>query len=138
MKNEDRSDSNRVHRHSFRMTKQEYDRFLELFEQSGAPTKTKLITGLLSGKPFRVIKTDPVKHKYYEQLCDYYRRVRIYTGNYNRLTMMINRTTDERRMRYLLSELQDESAKLCDVMSKIVSNNDEFKKLWLAESNGGI
>ena len=134
MKTENEGGSNREHRFTFRLNEEEYNRFMYLLEQSGAKSKTHFITNMLFDREFRVVKTDIEKHKYYVKLCDYYRQFRGVANNYNQVTKAIHKTFDERKARYLLKELREESARMGDLMGKIFANTEEFKQLWLSES----
>ncbi len=134
MKEETAPTTNREHRYTFRLTEEENNRFLARFEQSGAHTKTKFILGMLFDREFRVVKTDIEKHKYYVKLSDYYRQFRGLANNYNQVTKRIHTIFDDRTARAMLRELREISAKIGDLMGRIFANTEEFKKLWLSES----
>lgn len=124
---------NRIYLHSFRLTEEENNRFLALVEQSGARSKTHFIVNKMFNREFRVVKTDIEKHKYYLKLSDFYRQFRGLANNYNQVTKRIHTVFDERKARYLLKELRQESARMGDLMSKIFANTEEFKELWISE-----
>ncbi len=133
MNEESRVGSNREYRYTFRLSEEENARFLALFEQSGAHTKTRFILGMLFDREFRVVKTDIEKHKFYMKLCDYYRQFRGLANNYNQTTKAIHRAFDERRARYLLRNLRTDTAHLGEVLGRVLQLTEEFKQLWLSE-----
>ncbi len=136
MKEETAPATNREYRYTFRLTEEENNRFLARFEQSGAHTKTKFILGMLFEREFRVVTTDIEKHKYYLKLSDYYRQFRGLANNYNQVTKRLHTVFDDRTARAMLRSLREISAKIGDLMGRIFANTEEFKKLWLAESDG--
>jgi GrpB-like predicted nucleotidyltransferase (UPF0157 family) len=131
MKEKFEPSANRIHRHTFRLTDEENNRFLALVEKSGAKSKTHFITNMLFDREFRVVTTDIDKHKYYVKLCDYYRQFRGLANNYNQVTKRLHTVFDDRTARYMLKELRELSAKIGDLMGKIFANTEEFKRRWL-------
>lgn len=121
---------NREYRYYFRLNAEENNRFLDLFEKSGAHTKTKFILGRLFDREFRVVQTDAEKHIYYTKLSDFYRQFRGLATNYNQVTKKIHKTFSDKQARYLLHELKEITAKLGDVLGKVLLNIEEVKQKW--------
>lgn len=116
-----------VFRYSISFNAVEHDKFLSLFEQSGAKVKAHFITSCIFGKPVKVVRTDKGLHDYYMRLTTFFGQFRAIGTNYNQVVKALNTNFPEKKALAFLYKLEKITIDFVDLQHKIIALTDELK-----------
>lgn len=119
------------HRLVFYLTDADYARFLSLYEKSGVKMKAHFITACIFERPIKTIKVDKTSQEYYTKLTELYAQFRSVGVNYNQIVKQMHASFSEKKARYYLYKLEQETIKLAAVGKHILELNLAFEKYFL-------
>lgn len=115
-------------RYSISFNEQDHARFLSLFEQSGMQVKAHFITTCIFGGTIKTVKIDKAAMDYYTRLTHLYGQFRSIGVNYNQVVKQLNTGFSEKKARYLLYKLEQETIKLVTIMQQILELTKKFEQ----------
>lgn len=122
-----------IHRHVFRLTDQENNRLLSLFEASGMSNKAKFIISVLFGKEIRTVKIDKAAVDYYMRLTTLYGQFRAVGVNYNQIVKLLYRYFSEKKAAAYLYKLEKETTEMAKLIQEMTRLTQEFEEKYLKE-----
>lgn len=117
-----------THRYVFRLTDEENAKFLSMFELSGLDNKARFVVSILFEKQIKVVKIDKAAMDYYTRLTHLYGQFRSIGVNYNQVVKQLNTGLSEKKARYLLYNLEQETIKLVTIMQQILELTKKFEQ----------
>ena len=123
----------RVHRHSVRLSSEENEKFLTMFEQSGLKNKAEFIFARIFGWEFKVVKIDKEAQEYYAQLTAFYQQFRRIGNNYNQCVKTIHTIYGEKKSLAFLYKLAEETRKLEEVCRQVIELTKRYEKEYLTK-----
>ena len=123
----------RVHRHSVRLSSEENEKFLTMFEQSGMKNKAEFIFARIFGWEFKVVKIDKEAQEYYAQLTAFYQQFRRIGNNYNQCVKVIHTIYGEKKSLAFLYKLAEETRKLEEVCKLVIELTKRYEKNYLTK-----
>lgn len=118
-------------RYYLRLNETDNARFIELFEQSGAKSKSDFIRNRLFQTPFRVISHDASAVDFYVRLTHINAQIRKIGVLYNQAVRSINVYHSVKTARVLLSKLEDYQTKITALLEETIRLTNEFNTKWL-------
>ncbi len=119
-----------IYRYTIRFTGEEYNRFLQLFEQSGMKRKSNFIRKRIFLEPFKVITIDKAAVDYYNKLTETVALFRSLGVNYNQVVKMMHTRYSDKVAWTILEKLNLITSELMEVGNEIKTQNEAFKQ-WL-------
>lgn len=116
-----------IHRHVFRLTDEENERLLSLFDASGMNNKAKFIISVLFGKEIKSVKIDKGTVDFYMRLTSYHSQFRSIGVNYNQVVKLLYRNFSEKKAAAYLYKLEKKTAEIAVLCQKIILLIDEFE-----------
>ena len=120
-----------IHRHVFRLTDEENEQLLSLFETSGMTNKAKFIISTLFGKEIKTVKIDKATMDYYMRLTSFYSQFRSIGVNYNQIVKLLYRHFSEKKAGAFLYKLEKQTAELALLCQKVIQLTEEFEQKHL-------
>ncbi|MBD8084569.1 conjugal transfer protein MobA [Chryseobacterium caseinilyticum] len=117
-----------THRHVFRLTDEENDRIMMLFEESGLSNKAKFIVSVLFSKEIKTVKIDKGAVDYYMRLTSFYSQFRAVGVNYNQVVKLLHTQFSDRKAAAFLYKLEKQTAELAALCKKIIEMTEEFNR----------
>lgn len=117
--------------YGFRLNELQNIEFEQLYENSGAGTKSQFILSAIFGKPMKVVKIDKAATDYYIKLTNLqseYRRIGV---NYNQIVKAVHSgELTEKKALALLYKLEQLTVELVSLNKEIIRLTKEFEQ-WL-------
>lgn len=117
--------------YGFRLNELQNIEFEQLYENSGAGTKSQFILSAIFGKPMKVVKIDKAATDYYIKLTNLqseYRRIGV---NYNQILKAVHSgELTEKKALALLYKLEQLTVELVSLNKEIIRLTKEFEQ-WL-------
>ncbi|MBT2621879.1 conjugal transfer protein MobA [Chryseobacterium sp. ISL-6] len=120
-----------IHRHVFRLTEEENNRLLSLFEASGMTNKAKFIISVLFGKEIKTVKIDKGAVDYYMRLTTLYGQYRSVGVNYNQIVKLLYRNFSEKKASAYLYKLEKYTVEMAKLIKEIIRLTQEFEEKYL-------
>lgn len=120
-----------VYRYSISLNGVEHNRFLSLYERSGAANKARFITSCIFDKPFKVVEIDKARTDYYMRLTTFFDQFRAIGHNYNQLIKLLHSNFGEKKALAFLYKLEKETIELVRLNKKIIDLTQEFEQKHL-------
>lgn len=117
-----------THRHVFRLTDEENDRLMMLFEESGLPNKAKFIVHILFSKEIKTVKIDKGAVDFYMRLTSFYSQFRAVGVNYNQVVKLLHTWFSDRKAAAFLYKLEKQTAELAVLCKKIIEITEQFNR----------
>jgi hypothetical protein len=118
-------------RYYLRLDETDNARFLDMYEKSGAKSKSDFIRYRLFQTPFRVISHDASAVDFYVRLTHINAQIRKIGVLYNQAVRSINAYHSVKTARVLLAKLEDYQAKIIALLEETIRLTDEFNTKWL-------
>ncbi|HCD9234118.1 TPA: hypothetical protein NEG48_001091 [Elizabethkingia anophelis] len=115
----------------FYLSEADYARFLSLYEKSGVKVKAHFITACIFERPIKTIKVDKTAQEYYTKLTELYGQFRAVGVNYNQIVKQLHASFSEKKARYYLNKLEQETIQLATIGNQILQLNLAFEKYFL-------
>lgn len=103
-------------------------RAIDLFQRSGAETKSDFVRGRILGESFKVITVDKSAVEYYRKLSELTAQVHKIGTNYNQVIRLMHLYTAEKSVRALLQELIQLTKELTALQEKAVSLTIDYRE----------
>lgn len=120
-----------VFRYSIRLNAIDNAKFIALFLESGAKSKTGFIKSMIFNRTMKVVKIDKAAFDYYVRLTHFYAQFQSIGSNYNQIIKILNTNFSEKRARSLLYQLERRTIEFVIVMKKIEELTKEFEEKHL-------
>lgn len=120
-----------VHRHVFRLTDEENDRLMMLFEDSGLANKAKFIVSVLFSKEIKTVKIDKGAADFYMRLTSLYSQFRAIGINYNQVVKLLHTHFSDRKAAAFLYKLEKQTIELAELCKKIMELTEEFNNVHM-------
>ncbi|SHF80668.1 conjugal transfer protein MobA [Chryseobacterium sp. OV279] len=117
-----------IHRHVFRLTDEENDKLMSLFESSGMMNKAKFITSLLFAREIRTVIIDKGSVDFYMRLTSFYSQFRAIGVNYNQFVNLLYTHFSEKNATVFLYKLEKQTAEMALLCQKIIKITEEFNR----------
>lgn len=124
-----------VHRHVFRLTHEENDRLMMLFEESGLSNKAKFIVSVLFSKEIKTVKIDKGAADFYMRLTSFYSQFRAVGVNYNQVVKLLHTQFSDRKAAAFLYKLEKQTVELAVLCKKIIEITEEFNQNHLEKED---
>jgi len=119
------------HRMVFYLNDKDYAHFLSLFEQSGMKIKAHFIAACVFQKTVKIVKIDKAVMDYYTKLTHLYAQFRAVGVNYNQVVKQLHANFSEKKARFYLYKLEQETIRLAVIGKEIAELNKVFEKRFL-------
>lgn len=119
------------YRYYLRLDETDNTRFLDLYERSGAKSKSDFIRHRLFQTPFRVISHDASALDFYVRLTHINAQIRKIGVLYNQAVHSINTYHSVKTARVLLAKLEDYQEKIVALLEETIRLTNEFNAQWL-------
>ena len=103
-------------------------RAIDLFQRSGAETKSDFVRGRILGESFKVITVDKSAVEYYRKLSELTAQVHKIGVNYNQVVRLMRLYTAEKSIQALLWELIGLTKELTALQEKAVSLTIDYRE----------
>ena len=103
-------------------------RAIDLFQRSGAETKSDFVRARILGESFKVITVDKSAVEYYRKLSELTAQVHKIGTNYNQVIRLMHLYTAEKSVRALLQELIQLTKELTALQEKAVSLTIDYRE----------
>ena len=103
-------------------------RAIDLFQRSGAQTKSDFVRGRILGESFKVITVDKSAVEYYRKLSELTAQVHRIGTNYNQVVCLMHLYTAEKSVKALLQELILLTKELTVLQEQTVSLTVDYRK----------
>ena len=103
-------------------------RAIDLFQRSGAETKSDFVRGRILGEHFKVITVDKSAVEYYRKLSELTAQVYKIGVNYNQVVRLMRLYTAEKSIQALLRELIGLTKELTALQEKAVSLTIDYRE----------
>lgn len=117
-----------VFRYSISMNAKEHEKFLSLFEHSGMQVKAHFIMACVFQRTIKTIKIDKASLDYYTRLTHLYGQFRAIGVNYNQIVKQLHAGFSEKKARFFLYKLEQETIKLATIGKEITELTKSFEK----------
>ena len=117
-----------IHRHVFRLTQEENDKLMSLFEASGMMNKAKFIISLLFSSEIKTVIIDKGSVDFYMRLTSFYSQFRAIGVNYNQLVKLLYTHFSENKAAAFLYTLEKQTAEMVVLCQKIIKITEEFNR----------
>ncbi|WP_261511685.1 conjugal transfer protein MobA [Chryseobacterium paludis] len=117
-----------IHRHVFRLTDQENDRLISLFEMSGMTNKAKFIVSVLFSNEIKKVSIDKGSVDFYMRLTSLYTQFRSVGVNYNQIVKLLYSHFSEKKAAAFLFKLERQTAEMALLCQKIIEITQEFNR----------
>lgn len=117
-----------THRHVFRLTDEENDRLMMLYEESGLPNKAKFIVHAVFSKEIKTVKIDKGAVDFYMRLTSFYSQFRAVGVNYNQVVKLLHTWFSDRKAAAFLYKLEKQTAELAVLCKKIIEITEQFNR----------
>lgn len=131
MKKKQEPQSEPSYRYYLRLNETDNARFLDLFEQSGAKSKSDFIRHRLFQTPFRVITHDASAVDFYVRLTHINAQIRKIGVLYNQAVRSINTYHSVKTARVLLEKVENYQAKIAGLLEESIRLTEELNSQWL-------
>lgn len=118
-------------RYYIRLGEDDNTRFLDLYDRSGAKTKSDFIRNRIFQTPFRVITHDASAVDFYVRLTHINAQIRKIGVLYNQAVRSINVYHSVKTARILLKKIESYQEGIAVLLEETISITEEFKALWL-------
>lgn len=118
-------------RYYLRLNERDNARFLDLFERSGAKSKSDFIRHRIFQTPFRVISHDASAVDFYVRLTHINAQMRKIGVLYNQAVRSINVYHSINTARVLLAKLETYQEKTTSLLEESIRLTEEFSMKWL-------
>ena len=123
-----------VFRYTVRLSEEEHNRFLSMFEKSGVYAKSVFLKAHFFGQPFKVLKVDKTLVDYYTKLSDFHAQFRAIGTNYNQVVKELRLHFSEKKAMALLYKLEQQTVELVKLSRQIVELSKEMQEKWSQKS----
>ena len=120
-----------IHRHVFRLTDEENDKLLTLYEASGMSNKAKFIITQLFGKEMKSVQIDKGTVDFYMRLTAFYSQFRSVGVNYNQIVKLLYKNFSEKKAAAYLYKLEKQTVEMVELFKKVVEITEEFDQKYL-------
>lgn len=120
-----------IHRHVFRLTDEENEKLLSLFEISGMTNKAKFIISRVFNKEIKTIKIDKGTLDFYMRLTSFHSQFRAVGVNYNQVVKLLYAGMSEKKAAAYLYKLEKQTAEMALLCQKIIQLTEEFEAKFL-------
>lgn len=120
-----------VHRYSISLNAEENAKFLALFDQSGMNIKAHFITACIFQKTVKTVKIDMNAVEYHAGLTKFFSQFRGIATNYNQIVRLLNANFSEKKASAYLYKLEKQTAKMKELLLKVLILTDRFEKQYL-------
>lgn len=120
-----------IFRYSVSFNAADHNRFLSLFEHSGAINKAGFITSCIFNKPIKVVRTDKGIQDYYMRLTTFFGQFRGIATNYNQVVKALNSNLSEKKALAFLYKLEQATIELASLNKKVITLTAEFERKYL-------
>ena len=120
-----------IHRHVFRLTDEENDKLLTLYEASGMSNKAKFIIAQLFGKEMKSVQIDKGTVDFYMRLTSFYSQFRSVGVNYNQIVKLLYKNFSEKKAAAYLYKLEKQTVEMVELFKKVVEITEEFDQKYL-------
>lgn len=103
-------------------------RAIDLFQRSGAETKSDFVRGRILGEHFKVITVDKSAVEYYRKLSEFTAQVHKIGVLYNQTVRAINSYHSVKTAQILLEKLEQLSARIVTLQEQAVALTIDFRK----------
>ena len=103
-------------------------RAIDLFQRSGAETKSDFVRGRILGESFKVITVDKSAVEYHRKLSELTAQVHKIGVNYNQVVRLMRLYTAEKSIQALLRELIGLTKELTALQEKAVSLTIDYRE----------
>ena len=103
-------------------------RAIDLFQRSGAETKSDFVRGRILGESFKVITVDKSAVEYYRKLSELTIQVHKIGTNYNQVVRLMHLYMAEKSVKALLLELIRQTKELIALQEKAVSLTIDYRE----------
>jgi len=117
-----------IHRHVFRLTQEENDKLMSLFEASGMVNKAKFIISLLFTREIKTVIIDKGSVDFHMRLTSLYTQFRAIGVNYNQLIKLLYTHFSEKKAAAFLYKLEKQTAEMAILCRKIIKLTEEFDR----------
>ena len=117
-----------IHRHVFRLTQEENDKLMSLFEASGMMNKAKFIISLLFSREIKTVIIDKGSVDFYMRLTSFYSQFRAIGVNYNQVVKLLYTHFSEKKAAVFLYKLEKQTAEMAALCQKIIKITEEFNR----------
>ena len=124
-------ENNTSFRYYLRLNERDNARFLDLFERSGAKSKSDFIRHRIFQTPFRVITHDASAVDFYVRLTHINAQIRKIGVLYNQAVRSINVYHSVKTARVLLSKLEVYQQNIIALLNESIRLTHEFNTKWL-------
>ena len=124
-------ENNTSFRYYLRLNERDNARFLDLFERSGAKSKSDFIRHRIFQTPFRVISHDASAVDFYVRLTHINAQIRKVGVLYNQAVRSINVYHSVKTARVLLSKLEVYQQNIIALLNESIRLTHEFNTKWL-------
>ncbi|WP_313578101.1 conjugal transfer protein MobA [Chishuiella sp.] len=121
----------RIHRHVFRLNKEENIKLLSLFKESGMSNKAKFIISLLFNKEIKTVKIDKGTLDFYMRLTTFHGQFRAIGVNYNQVVKILYSHFTEKKAAISLYKLEKQTKELASLCQKIIQITEQFDTKYL-------
>lgn len=131
MKKQEQPAATPSYRYYLRLGEKDNARFLNLYEQSGAKTKSDFIRNRLFQTPFRVISHDASAVDFYVRLTQINAQIRKIGVLYNQAVRPINAYHSVKTAHALLQKVVAYQENIALLLEKSIRLTEEFNTKWL-------
>ena len=105
-------------------------RAIDLFQRSGAETKSDFVRGRILGESFKVIKVDKSAVEYYRKLSELTAQIHKIGVLYNQTVRAINSYHSVKTAQILLEKLEKLSAQIIALQEQAIRLTIDYRKKW--------
>ena len=116
----------RIRRYYVRLTSEQNERFLRMYEQSGMKNKADFICHRIFGGPFTVVVRDKNTYDFYVRLTGFYAQFRAIGANYNQCVKAMHMTFGDKKALAYLYRLTLETQRLEQLVKAVVELTKEL------------
>lgn len=124
-----------THRYVFRLTDEENDRFLTLFEKSGLSTKAKFIVAVLFERRINSVIMDKGAMEYCSKLSEFYGQFRAIGVNYNQVVKILHTNFSDKKTIAYIAKLEKQTLELASICKEILILSKKFEGDYLIKKD---